>query len=302
MLRIPRPIHPQNMSHDEKSVNPMIGKGEESSAEARKRPDVTNEIDSTRENNNIVAESDYNAVLTLLEERVQQSAQDDSDRAASLLKQKVFESMIYLLTRVTRPVSDEAFHKYCLDMENHRNKSTDSVMKDVDESSPTPIEFEMKDFDDDELLDTYAIDRVHDLRQKVRDQARQVAKVRDEVLTIATSTTKQHMDRLRATRKTSSPSEEEPEENMTEAADAEEIAVVNSMQSALQRTKKQLVAAERKLPVLLDKWQRQMETLKENEAWNLSQTEQILRTTTKDTILPESASATAEDRFMRFLG
>ncbi|KAL7566552.1 hypothetical protein ACA910_000622 [Epithemia clementina (nom. ined.)] len=276
---------------------------------------ATQRVDPNGRNNNLVAESDYHAALNVFSQRAKRSVKEERDSSVALLKQKVFESMANYLSRVVvTPVSDADFNMYCSEMENQhkrrlhqRGKQSQETDAKMEEDSRTLddsiIEFDISDFEKDELLDAHAMDRVRDLRKKVREQAHQVASVRNGVLNKANTVAQEQMKRilLRPRRSKDECEMDNDREDQQQVQRREVEAAILDMRRALQRTKANLHSAETKLPALLDKWERQMEALQESERWNLSQTEQVLRTTTKDNILPEPGNATAEDRFRRLL-
>ena len=294
-------------------------------------------VDPNRRNNELVPESDYQAAVQVFAQHTMTALAEEKDSICRLLKQTVLESMVQQLAQITAPVSDEAFHRYCSDMDDQHeqeqeqrqdqkqqqqqqqqqmNEKSMNENTDNHDSSNMVVEFEMNDFEEDELLDTTVLERVRNLRRQVREQAEQVGKVRERVLNKAHQLTQQQLHHCLGQTRSTNTREEDTSRNRNEShnddddddddddenvVDVQGEAAIQDMHGALQQTKKHLHWAETKVPTLLEKWQRQMDVVEEGEQWTLSQTEQTIRTRTKDTILPIPETTNAQDRFAAFL-
>ena len=148
---------------------------------------TTSSISSGR-NNTLVAESDLQAAMQGLEERLKRSLSkyDDGDAVPSdnqntrRLLQECGNSLKRNIERIVQPVTDEAFHVFV--KRNDDNDEDDGTKtEDAGDSYETTNE-EEEEYDEEDLLDPEAVQRVKELRQKIRAQAASVQKVRQEVL------------------------------------------------------------------------------------------------------------------------
>ena len=148
---------------------------------------TTSSISSGR-NNTLVAESDLQAAMQGLEERLKRSISkyDDGDAVPSdnqntrRLLQECGNSLKRNIERIVQPVTDEAFHVY-VKRNDDNDKDDGTKTEDAGDSYETTNE-EEEEYDEEDLLDPEAVQRVKELRQKIRAQAASVQKVRQEVL------------------------------------------------------------------------------------------------------------------------
>ena len=152
-------------------------------------------------NNNLVAESDYVAAMTALQQKIKattpppskfEHSDDDDNRAViQLLFSDCSNSLCHQIQKIVQPISDEAFHTY---VSRYNDQSTATTGNDAScERDTARTAVEDLPFSDDELMDHVAVKRVRELRQQVRDQAQRLQQVRQSTLQRAIAITERQV-------------------------------------------------------------------------------------------------------------
>jgi hypothetical protein len=123
-------------------------------------------------NNTLVAESDLQAAYAALDERLL-SIKNNKDP----LLQECVASLQKNLDRIVQPISDEAFHVYV-----KRNNNDDDGMDETTTAPAARAVDDDEEYDEEDLLDPEALQRVKELREAARAQAASVQAVRRQVL------------------------------------------------------------------------------------------------------------------------
>jgi hypothetical protein len=149
--------------------------------------------------NNIVPESDYQAVVKAIEstfaeeffnlQKQQQQNNDVDDNNSDLDHEKINEiyqackeSMLKNLERIVIPLADNEFHDYVdpfhIIMEN--DDEEDELETTIEESLIDEVEEE--ELDEEELIDQKAWKNAQELRTRIRDMSSKIQSIRERIL------------------------------------------------------------------------------------------------------------------------
>jgi hypothetical protein len=131
--------------------------------------------------NNLVAESDLRAVLQGIENKLLESCKDD-DKLQPIF-QKASTSLQQNLNKIVEAIPDDEYG-VCT---RTTNPQIDEDDDDGDEMEDDMADESSVEFDEDELLDSDALERARVLRQQVRDVAARVAANREATIALAVS-------------------------------------------------------------------------------------------------------------------
>jgi len=136
---------------------------------------------SAARNNNLVAESDLQAAVAALKEKLERKADATDDAVQRKLLVDCSNSLSYTILSAVQPVSDEAFHVYLSQYKDDKlTPPSDESESLVEPESPTlPTDFE---FEEEELMDQQAEQRVQELRNQVRAKAAKIQSLRASTL------------------------------------------------------------------------------------------------------------------------
>jgi len=135
--------------------------------------------------NNLVAESDLRAVLQGIENKLLESCKDD-DKLQPIF-QKASASLQQNLNNIVEAIPDDEYGVCTRPTNPHVDDGDDDEEDDDDEMEDEMAEGSSVEFDDDELLDSDALERARVLRQQVRDVAARVAANREATIALAVS-------------------------------------------------------------------------------------------------------------------
>jgi hypothetical protein len=258
-------------------------------------------------NNNLVAESDLTSALQALKQRFEAKieAATASDGAKSDYESAMIEhqqqvqlqqllkdcqnSLSTNIRNIVQPVSDEAFHTYVYSQQtaenNDENEPTDanskSINKEASKSTNKPAQ-EQPMWDEDDLMDPLALERVRELRRQVRTEATKVQTQQQAVLAKAVAVAERQVQLLvrtnRNKNKQNSGSQNDGESNGVLPVPPESVAKIQEMQTCLTGMMTALQKTEQDLPDKLTSLQDTVATIEASFAKpNLSQTERAIR-------------------------
>jgi len=174
--------------------------------------------------NTLVAESDLHALLEAMDERMEElltkvssSTNNPLDPAAERQREYLLQcrdSLRQNIGRIVEPISDEAFHIYRAQASKNNNESSLPIINagihanGNDEKVESVVEHDEKEeendddddnyeWDEEDLLDPQALQRVRELRQEARTQAAHVQAVRNEVMQKALNLAERQVQLLR---------------------------------------------------------------------------------------------------------
>jgi hypothetical protein len=283
---------------------------------------MTDTIPAAR-NNNLVAESDLTSALQALEQRfkatiaaaadVADHEGDDTDTDNHLQKEQQQLQLQQLLKdcqnslsaniqRIVQPVSDEAFHMYVYQQqqqqtENDENEHENSNNKQSSSSSKSHVStttikpvvtVEEPVWDEDDLMDPLALERVQALRHQVRTSAAKVQTQQQAVLAKAVAVAERQVQLLVRTRQrnNTNTAANNPDDEKNKEEDKEQVVVlppesvakIQEMQTCLMAMTTALQKTEQDLPDKLTSLQETVAAIQANFAKpTLSQTEQAIR-------------------------
>lgn len=260
------------------------------------QPTTLTEIDPKQVNNTIVAESDFQACMNLLSQ--QALVQDPSQSSLEhKYRRALLQSISQHLEQICEPATDEAIFHYFRKIDGMNDD-------DVNGNDGAPKTFQMEDFDEDELLDTDATEKLQELRQQIQQQSERVAQIRNQVLEKSVELSDKQMAISGINMDTTNDEENEDSSMMDEEEQQrynEYQAKIQEMNQSMQSMKHKLESIETQLPLQVGKWEKQLNTIQEGKQWSLSQTEQIVRHRTKDVFVPATKFKTPEERLLAFL-
>jgi hypothetical protein len=257
-------------------------------------------------NNNLVAESDLTSALQALEQRFEakiaaaaaasDGASDDCDTAhlehhqqqkmqlQQLLKD-CQNSLSTNIQRIVQPVSDEAFHTYVYQQQqtnNNDENADENSSNQTKEASLTKSKSvqEQPVWDEDDLMDPVALERVQELRRQVRTEAAKVQTQQQAVLAKAVAVAERQVQLLvRTNRNKNKPNEgDQLASGSQNEVPPESVAKIQEMQTCLSGMMTALQQTEQDLPDKLTSLQDTVATIEASFAKpNLSQTEQAIR-------------------------
>lgn len=233
-------------------------------------------------NNTLVAESDLHAAYTAMEGWLDQRLSGVDDDSSTMMQQQrqqqqqqqrlfqdVVNSLKGNLDRIVQPISDEAFHALLFASKNGDFPTTEheKVGTNSDKKQNNNEEEERKDvdFDEEELLDMDAFQRVKELREAARRQAARVVSIRTKVLREAVSRVEQNLEQWRCTTTRNLSEEELP--MTTSYSDVVSVQLegkVDEMQTALNQLRETLAVQSREIPRQLARFQDTVSTVAEN--------------------------------------
>jgi hypothetical protein len=154
---------------------------------------ISNDRIPSARNNNLVAESDYQAAITALREKL--NASSASDPVLRRLLTDCSNSLERNIQKIVQPVSDEAYHVYLSRYKDNIPNFPTSEGVDASETTMTNVVEDMEDdcFEEEDLLDQVAVARVQELRQQVRDQAARMVQLRNDTLRRAVALTERQV-------------------------------------------------------------------------------------------------------------
>lgn len=213
---------------------------------------------------NLVAESDFEAVVKVIENIRGDSARYACDPSVDrqqleLLWQACQSHYLDKLRRSTQPVSNEAFHIYV--KRNDADEETDGGLKKSPQNDDATGHDEDKfTFEEDELLDMDALQRVQSLRQQVRESSKNIKQLRDSILERSVNLAARQVELWVGVADTKhdvqSPSEPpkdgQPDENAVINCAETAGQKIHDMQVSLKHMMQALQAAEVALPEKLD--------------------------------------------------
>jgi len=174
--------------------------------------------------NTLVAESDLHALLEAMDERMEElltkvssSTNNPLDPAAERQREYLLQcrdSLRQNIGRIVEPISDEAFHMYRVQASKNNNESSLPIINASihangnDEKVESVVEHDEKEeenddddddyeWDEEDLLDPQALQRVRELRQEARTQAAHVQAIRNEVVQKALDLAERQVQLLR---------------------------------------------------------------------------------------------------------
>jgi hypothetical protein len=266
-------------------------------------------------NNNLVAESDLTSALQALEQRFEDKiaaaaaasdgASDDYDSAnlehqqqqQQLQLQQLLKdcqnSLSTNIQRIVQPVSDEAFHTYVYQQQQTTNNNNDehadennsSNNNNSKESSLSNISSTSKQeqpvWDEDDLMDPLAHERVQELRRQVRSEAQKVQTQQQAVLAKAVAVAERQVQLLVRTNRNENKRKEGNQlagGGSQNEVPPESVAKIQEMQTCLTTMMTALQQTEQDLPDKLTSLQDTVATIEASFAKPvLSQTEQAIR-------------------------
>jgi len=231
---------------------------------------------------NVVAESDLEAACRALRQRITSSTRIPRDVDPDVLGPLLdacSASLAEKLERIVHAVGDEAYHEYLYkttsggeeeeDKKDVGNRVSSSSAKGDSAADEVEEEEDGDDmwFDESELLDEKALERVRELRRQVRDQAGKVKSLRGEVLGRAVELAQRQVKVW--TDAASATADREADADAGEGSNSENLkqyeetvsAKVREMESSLQQLKDALEATQQALPEKLGQLQETVATI-----------------------------------------
>jgi hypothetical protein len=253
-------------------------------------------------NNNLVAESDLTSALQALEQRFEAkisaaaaaAADDDADdddtehlqkQQQQLQLQKLLKdcqnSLSANIQRIVQPVSDEAFHMYVYQQQTDEN-SDENKSKEASLTTKKPVPDPA--WEEDDLMDPLALERVQELRRQVRTEAAKVQTQQQAVLAKAVAVAERQVQLLVRTNRNKN-QQEHPVSDTTGGGGGtenqvppESVAKIQEMQTCLTTMTTALQQTEQDLPDKLTSLQETVAAIQANFAkTHMSQTEQAIR-------------------------
>jgi hypothetical protein len=254
-------------------------------------------------NNNLVAESDLTSALQALEQRFEakiaaataaadsacDGASDDYDTAILANQQKLQlqqllkdcqNSLSTNIQRIVQPVSDEAFHTYVYQTasNNNNDENADENTKEASLTKKVSTKQEDPEWEEDDLMDPLALERVQELRRQVRTEAAKVQTQQQAVLAKAVAVAERQVQLLVRTNRNKNKKNEGNTNQSANEVPPESVAKIQEMQTCLSGMMTALQQTEQDLPDKLTSLQDTVATIEASFAKPvLSQTEQAIR-------------------------
>jgi hypothetical protein len=253
-------------------------------------------------NNNLVAESDLTSALQALEQRFEakiaaaaaassacDAASDDYDTAILANQQKLQlqqllkdcqNSLSTNIQRIVQPVSDEAFHTYVYQTasNNTNDENADENTKEASLTKKVSTKQEDPEWEEDDLMDPLALERVQELRRQVRTEAAKVQTQQQAVLAKAVAVAERQVQLLVRTNRNKNKKNEGNTNQSANEVPPESVAKIQEMQTCLSGMMTALQQTEQDLPDKLTSLQDTVATIEASFAKPvLSQTEQAIR-------------------------
>jgi hypothetical protein len=137
--------------------------------------------------NNVVAQSDHTAALQAMEATFRNAIDEETDLATRTLFQAAQASLVQNLNGLIQPLEDDDYHglvdPYHVVADDDDDDDDESDF-DYDYKSDEEEEQQVddEDFDEEDLLDTKALQEAQQLRSQVRSMSQRVQQIRERVL------------------------------------------------------------------------------------------------------------------------
>lgn len=135
--------------------------------------------------NNVVAQSDYTAALQAMEATFCDAIDQETDLATRKLFQAAQTSLVQNLNGMIQPLDDDDYHglvdPYHVVADDDDESESDSDY-DYKSGEEEELKVDDEDFDEEDLLDTKALQEAQQLRSQVRSMSQRVQQIRERVL------------------------------------------------------------------------------------------------------------------------
>lgn len=243
--------------------------------------------------NNVVPESDIRAILTAMDNKLNQSCVTCESPSQRNLYQNASSSIRTNLMKVVQVLPDEDYGEY---MRSTTSSTTSSIDDESDDDN-------MSRMDDDELFDMQALERARVLRNQVRETAARLSILQKDTLSKVIDMTTAHQVMFRSETTMPMTNQKEQRDDPTTMPQCYE-----RITQVWQELVMALEVMEQKLPSSVELFQSTVATIQQGLGGGLSRTEQAIVSRDNEgkkatAYLEEVGDVmTGEERLARFLG